>query len=97
MVLGQEHLFCHLHQALYGLKQASRSWYINIDTFLKTHGFNSCFVDPNIYIKRVHPSFVTIALHVDNTLLYGNDLPLPLSARKLSFPAFEMLDLGEIH
>ena len=97
MVLGQEHLVCRLHQALYGLKQASRSWYINIDTFLKTHGLNSCFVDPNIYFKRVHPSLVIIASYVDDTFFFGNDLPLLFSPKKPLSSAFEMVDLGEIH
>ena len=48
---GKVDLGAWLHKALYGLKQALRAWYLKFDLFLTSHGFISCFADPNLYIK----------------------------------------------
>lgn len=60
---------CRLIKALYGLKQASREWYLEIDSFLKSLGFNPLICDPCVYIKITAPGRrIILCLYVDDTI-----------------------------
>ena len=92
------HFVCRLIKALYGLKQASREWYLEIDTFLKSLGFNPLICDPCVYIKNTAPNRrIILCLYVDDTIVaYHKCDELEWEASKAAIAnRYQIKDLGE--
>lgn len=70
---GSEHLVCHLRKSLYGLKQSPKTWYQEIDTYLRASGGASgrtrSMADPNLYFIHKDSHLLNLMLFVDYLLL----------------------------
>jgi hypothetical protein len=69
VIHGKESHVCRLKKALYGLKQAPRAWYVRIDGYLMSLGFNKSVVDANLYYKIVDGESLILILYVDDLFL----------------------------
>ena len=93
---------CKLKKSLYGLKQAARCWNSAIDCFLKSEGYKQVGADPCLYIKSVKQpngkiNFVLLSLHLDDILLFSNEVAM-LNEEKISLGRrFDVEDLGEVN
>lgn len=72
-VPGKEHLVCKLSKTIYGLKQGPRTWYEEIDSFIRSIGCKRSSLDPNLYLRQVNGKTVIILLFVDDLLITGDD------------------------
>ena len=87
---------CRLKKSLYGLKQAPRTWYVRIDSFLSSLGFNKSKADSNLYYKVEDGNPMILLLYVDDLFVTSMDGLISDTKRKLVVE-FEMKDLGMIH
>ncbi|CAB3979799.1 Hypothetical predicted protein [Paramuricea clavata] len=78
--------------------QAVRCWNSAIDSFLKSDGYKQVGADPCLYIKSIKQpngkiNFVILSIHVDDILLFSNNIDM-LNEEKLSFGTqFKIEDL----
>jgi hypothetical protein len=70
---GFEEYVCRLFRSIYGLKQSPRTWYTELDLFLRLIGWVRSSANPNLYIMWKGPSVVILLIYVDDLLLTGND------------------------
>ena len=83
-----------LLRTIYGLKQAPREWYLMIDAFLRSLGFERVSAEHCVFVRQAKGNLVIIALYVDDQLMAAtnrqelDDVKQALSAR------FKMKDLG---
>ncbi len=92
---------CKLKKSIYGLKQSARCWNNAIDTFLKSSGYKQMKSDPCLYMKSVKDNngvikFVILSIHVDDILLFANDLSMLNKEKKLIGSKFKIDDMGEV-
>ena len=66
-------LFYRMKKALYGLKQSGRTWWIQIDSYLKSLGFINAASDPCIYTKG---RSAIIGLYVDDIIAAADDIKI---------------------
>ena len=93
---------CKLKKSLYGLKQAARCWNSAIDGYLKSDGYKQVEADPCLYIKSVKQqngkiNFVILSLHVDDILLFSNDIVMLNKEKKSLGRRFKIEDFGEVN
>ena len=93
---------CKLKKSLYGLKQAARCWNSAIDGYLKSDGYKQVGADPCLYIKSVKQqngkiNFVILSLHVDDILLFSNDIVVLNKEKKSLGRRFKIEDFGEVN
>lgn len=93
---GLEHLVCRLKRSIYGLKQSPRTWYEEIDKFLRDHHWLRSTIDPNLYILRSGSSIVLLLLYVDDLLITGNDRSLIDNVKTQLQSKYKMKDLGSV-
>lgn len=86
---------CRLNKALYGLKQASRLWNKKLDGALKEIGFYQSSLDPCVYFQIKDQLRTYIAVYVDDSMIFSNDLELKRFLKNELFRRFHMKDLGE--
>lgn len=95
-VPGCEHLVCYLRRSLYELKQSPRTWYQEIDTYLRQSGWSRSMADPNLYFLREGPDILILMLFVDDLLITGSN-PARIQQMKLLLgDKYRMKDLGEV-
>ena len=70
---------CKLQRSIYGLVQETRSWNKRFDSVIKAFGFIQTFGEACIYKKVSGSSIAILILYVDDILLIGNDIELPLT------------------
>lgn len=92
---------CKLKKSIYGLKQSARCWNNAIDTFLKSSGYKQMNSDPCLYMKSIKDQngiikFVILSIHVDDILLFSNDLSMLNEEKKLIGSKFKIEDMGEV-
>ena len=58
-----------LRKSLYGLKQAPRIWYLLLCQHILDLGFQSCDLDPSIYINV--EKGIILSVYVDDILIFG--------------------------
>ena len=86
-----------LRKALYGLRQAPRLWNQNIDSYLKSLGFNPSQADPCLYIRTEQDgSSSYIALFVDDLIIATKTLQEMKNIKKELASRYNMKDLGEL-
>jgi hypothetical protein len=96
MIHEKEYHVSRLKKTMYGLKQAPRAWYVRIDGYLMSLGFNKSVVDPNLYYKTVNGKSVILVLSVDDLLLTGTE-SLIVECKYALASDFERKDLGMMH
>lgn len=93
---GSEHLVCHLWKSLYGLKQSPRTWYHEIDNYLRNSGWTQSMADPNLYFINTDGQILILMLFVDDLLLTGSD-PIQIKKMKVLLgDKYKMKDLGPV-
>lgn len=65
-----------LDRSLYGTCQAHREFNHDLDSKLKSMGFNVCPVDNSLYTLREGPSYIHVPMHVDDGMVFSNDKEL---------------------
>ncbi|CAM6106257.1 unnamed protein product [Calypogeia fissa] len=91
---GQEHLVCRLLRSIYGLKQSPRTWYAEIDNFLRSIGCTRSELDANLYYKVEDGLMVIILIFVDDLLITGSSAKLIEFIKIGLKQKYEMKDLG---
>jgi hypothetical protein len=70
---GQEGNIYMLKKALYGLKKSPIVWYIIIDEYLNSEGFNRSPSEPTLYTKvNQEGKLLILCLYVDDLIFTGN-------------------------
>jgi hypothetical protein len=86
-----------LNKALYGLKQAPREWWLELDKFLKSLGYNSSSIDECLYVKHVNNKTIYLPLYVDDTLaIYHHSIEhIWLADKQALSNKFSVKDIGD--
>ena len=79
-----------LLKSLYGLKQAPRAWFIEVNSFFRTEGFEPSNADPNLFIGRG----VFILLYVDDMIIIGSRTDVDQAKNHIK-KRWNCKDLGE--
>ncbi|KAA3472465.1 Retrovirus-related Pol polyprotein from transposon TNT 1-94 [Gossypium australe] len=94
-VTGKEDMVYKLNKALYGLKQAPRAWYIRIDGYLISLGFNRSISEPTLYVQRKGlQTQLIVSLYIDDLLVTRGDEATLADFKTKMKQMFEMSDLG---
>lgn len=93
---GQEKLVCHLRKSIYGLKQSPRTWYKEVDSFLRSIGCKRSALDPNLYFCQKEGLIALILLFVDDLLITGSSHELISDLKYQLRQKYEMKDLGAV-
>ena len=64
---------CKLKKALYGLKQAPQAWYLRIDSYFISIGFQKSEEDHNLYYIMVGGVPLILLLYVDDLFITGRE------------------------
>lgn len=91
-----EHLVCHLRCSLYGLKQSPRTWYQEINSYLRQFGWSRSNADPNLYFLRDKGDLLILMLFVDDLLLTGSNSFRIRQIKALLGEKYKMKDLGAV-
>ena len=100
---GNPNHVCKLKKSLYGLKQAARCWNSSIDHYLKTSGYKQADSDQCLYcMKSIKAKdgricFVILSIHVDDILLFSNNIDMLNKEKLLIGKRFKVQDLGEVN
>ena len=88
---------CRLKWALYGLKQAGRNWHLRLSDWLLKNRFKQSTVDSCLFIKEMEnkSKFFTIAIYVDDLIIFDNDKNVRAQFVADIEKEFKMVDLGE--
>ena len=85
---------CLLKKSLYGLRQASRCFRDKYHAKLTEMGFKPSIADDCIYIRCLDASLIMLSLHVDDSLVAGNNrVELDIFKNQLN-EIFELKDCG---
>jgi hypothetical protein len=82
---------CRLLRALYGLKQSPRAWYETLIEFLHGLGYTRTAAD---YSVLYNSNGTTIAIYVDDLLIFGKQLSIIQDLKAELNASFNMTDLG---
>ena len=92
---------CRLKKSLYGLKQSARCWNTALDNYLKSNGYKQLDADSCLYMKTVRMqngkiNFVILLIHVDDILIFSNDVLMLEEEKRAIGTKFKVEDLGEV-
>ena len=94
---GEQDYVCLLLKSIYGLKQAPRMWNEHISSFLLSLGFTRSVKDNGLYILHEGEVFMWLALYIDDSFLFSNDLKLTNRIKKALSEKYEMTDMGDLY
>ena len=94
---GNVKMVCRLNKAIYGLKQSGRMWNIELNNFLKSHGFIQSVYDPCLYIYRVNSGVAFLLIWVDDIVVAADSDILLKKIKSWLKIRFKMKDLGVIN
>lgn len=83
-----------LRNALYGLKQAPRAWYTRIEGYFSREGFEKCYCEHTLFVKRSGAEILIVSLYVDDLIYTGNSVALLEGFKESMMKEFSMTDLG---
>ena len=92
-VKGQERLVCALDKSIYGLKQAPRIWYLLMNEFLSSLGFERCKHEYCLYVKRVGEGpddWIIVVVYVDDLTIMSKNMNLVNELKKELSQRFQM-------
>lgn len=81
---------CKLHIPFYGMNNAG------LLTFLISHGYQQSISDYSLFTKKQDGSFTALFVHVDDIVLFGNNLPKISHITQLLNDKFKIKDLGNM-
>ena len=85
-----------LNKALYGLKQAPRAWYNRIEGYFMREGFEKCYFEHTLFVKKKEGGILIISLYVDDLIYTGNSDSMLEGFKKSMMEEFAMTDLGRM-
>ena len=85
-----------LNKSLYGLKDSGRVWYDTLSTFLIEIGFTRSQADNALFYKLDGDTRTYIGIHVDDSMIVGNDLEALTKLEATLNAKFPMKILGDI-
>ena len=86
-----------LLKSLYGLKQSPRTWYRELDAFLKTLRFTRTVSDHSIYVRNDKGGLIIVGVYVDDLTIAAARLDTLVRFKTEMSERYEMKDLGELH
>lgn len=96
VVNGEEEKVYKLKKALYGLKQAPRAWYSRIEKFFLQEGFEKCYCEHTLFVKKEKESCLIVSLYVDDLIYTGNSTEMLQQFKESMMEEFSMTDLGKM-
>lgn len=85
---------CKLKKSLYGLKQSSRCWNEKFTESIKLFGFFQCESDSCVFVSRQNGKLTILAIHVDDSIIVGEDLNDVLAVIKHLGEIFEIKEMN---
>ena len=82
---GFPHRVCRLRRALYGLKQAPQASFAKFSSTISHHGFFGSYFDTTLFLRRFYHGITILLLFVDDMIITGDDMQLPLRSKALSW------------
>jgi hypothetical protein len=95
-VKGKENLVCKLNRSIYGLKQSPRTWYHEIDLYLRNSGWQRSTADSNLYYTWRRSTIIIMVIYIDDLLITSSDTALIKSVQKELQSKYRMKDLGTV-
>ena len=93
---GQENkVICPQH-ALYGLKQAGLAWWKELNSSMKSLGFQCLLSDAGLFVCKDYKEIIIAIVYVDNAMFFGKDKVCIDQKKKLFMDKWECCDLGEV-
>lgn len=85
---------CCLHKSIDGLKQSSRQWFLKFSTTLTQYGFEKCYGDDTMFVKKIDGRFIVVLVYADDILITStnDDVVVELKAQLSS--TFQLRDIG---
>jgi len=85
-----------LRKALYGLKQAPRAWYSRIEGFFLQNGFEKCYCEHTLFVKKEEERCLIVSLYVDDLIYTRNSTEMFEEFKSSMMNEFSMTDLGKM-
>jgi len=85
-----------LKKALYGLKQAPRAWYSRIEGYFLAEGFEKCYCEHTLFIKKRSKDVLLVSIYVDDLIYTGSSNELMTEFKDSMMKEFSMTDLGKM-
>jgi len=85
-----------LKKALYGLKQAPRAWYSRIEEFFGKEGFEKCYCEHTLFVKKERSDFLVVSVYVDDLIYTGSSMEMIEGFKNSMMEEFAMTDLGKM-
>ena len=70
---GQENKVIYLQHALYGLKQAGLAWWKELNSSMKSLGFQRLLSDAGLFVCKDYKEIIIAIVYVDNAMFFGKD------------------------
>ena len=85
-----------LRKALYGLKQAPRAWYSRIEGFFLQNGFEKCYCEHTLFVRKEEERCLIVSLYVDDLIYTRNSTEMFEEFKSSMMNEFSMTDLGKM-
>lgn len=72
-----------LKKALYELKQAPRAWYSRIEGYFVKEGFQKCYCEHTLLVKKEEGNIMIVSLYVDDLIYTGKIQYLSLKGSRI--------------
>lgn len=95
-VKGEEEKVYKLEKALYGLKQAPRAWYSRIEGYFLSQGFEKCYCEHTLFVKKRDGEVLLVSLYVDDLIYTRSSKALLDEFKSSMMKEFAMTDLGKM-
>ena len=93
---GQGNKVIHLQHALYGLKQAGLAWWKELNSSMKSLGFEHLLSDAGLFVCKDYKEIIIAIVYVDDAMFFGKDKARVDQKKKLFMNKWECRDLGEV-
>ena len=68
-----DNIVCKLRKGIYSLKQSLRVWFDKFNHIVSEVGFQKCYPDNFVFIRRIFSDTVILADYIDDILLTKSD------------------------
>jgi hypothetical protein len=93
--LRKKGLVIKLLKCLYGLKQSPMEWNSELDSFIKSLGFNACETEPCLYIHHQRKQYLLI--YVDDFIIATRTVSEMIILKKMINTKYPLSDKGPIN
>ena len=93
---GQENKVICLQCAPYGLKQAGLAWWKELNSSMKSLGFQHLLSDAGPFVCKDYKEIIIAIVYVDNAMFFGKNKAHIDQKKKLFMDKWECHDLGEV-